>query len=174
MAVQGIVAGGASSRRRLRAARALLYGLVLTLTASACYTSVLILRRQEALNQVSRHNVSWTISQAATEVARLQAALGSYALRPGPTEREALQLRMDLLASRLTLLEDGEVGTFTRGHPEREAAVAAFRSAIAMAEALIPRLQEPGVMQRLSTVLGTLLVGRATHDTGLGLPAEAR
>ena len=95
-------------RRRHRATRAVLFGLVLTLTGSAFYTSVLIIRRQEALHQVSRHNVSWTITQAAAEVARLQAAIGGHAITPTPKERQAILLRLDIVTSRIPLLESDD------------------------------------------------------------------
>lgn len=155
-AAQGKPATGVSSRRGLLITRTVLLSLVALLIASAIYTSMLIIERQTALRQVSRYNVSWTVSQAAMEVTRLQAAVGAFAIHPGARERAAVRLWMDIVASRIPLLEAGEVGDFIRGQPDRQATVEEFKAAAAAADALLPAIDQPGTAYRLVSLLSRL------------------
>src|SRR5687767_2422925 len=71
--------------------------VILFLTVAAAYTSVLILQRQESLRAVSRYNVTWLVSQAALEVARLQVAVRDYRLQPDEENLETVQLWLDIV-----------------------------------------------------------------------------
>lgn len=142
--------------RGLRGVQISLGILVTVLSLAAIGASILIIKRQAALQQAARYNVAWTVSQAATEVARLQAGVGAFGLHQGRAERDAVQLWMDIVASRVPLLELGEVGDFTRGQSEHEATVRDFRSAAKAAEALVAALGQPGSAQRLNAVLSQL------------------
>lgn len=123
--------------------------LILFLALAAAYTSVLIVERQQSLRAISRYNVSWLVSQAALEVARLQSAIGQFRIEPDEDNRDAVQLWLDIVANRALLLAGGDVWPFIRADPEREATVAQLRRAIATAQPLMARLDEDGVADRL-------------------------
>ncbi len=126
------------------------------LAAAAAYTSVLIIERQQSLRAISRYNVTWLVSQAALEVARLQTAIGSYRIRPDEENQEAVQLWLDIVTNRSLLLGSGEVLPFIQGDPEREATVAQLVRAIAVAQPMMERLGEAGVADRLLAIFSDL------------------
>src|SRR5437764_585914 len=55
----------------LRKIKLLLAAVIVVFVAAAAYISTLVIERQTALEQVSRYNVAWLVSQAATEYAGL-------------------------------------------------------------------------------------------------------
>ena len=145
--------------------------IIVFLAIAAAYTSVLILQRQQSLRAVSRYNVTWLVSQSALEVARLQAAIGSYRLKPDEEGLETVQLWLDIVANRSQLLGGGEVWPFIRAEPEREATVAQLRRAIAATQPMLERLSEPAVADRLLALLNDLnprltRLASASYSTG--------
>jgi diguanylate cyclase (GGDEF)-like protein len=148
--------GWSATRRGPRAPAIWLSGVIAVLAASALYASVLIVQRQAMLRDVSRYNVSWTVSQAAMEVTRLQAAVGAFAIRDGEAERDAVRLWLDIILNRVTLLESGEVGDFARGSPELAAAVAEFKAVAAAAPPVVETLGRGDSAQRLMAMLSRL------------------
>src|SRR3712207_7791115 len=56
--------------------------------------------------------------------ARLQAAVGAFAIHGGEADRDAVRLWLDIIVNRVGLLESGEVGAITRDRPEVAAVVA--------------------------------------------------
>ncbi|MBL6080745.1 EAL domain-containing protein [Belnapia sp. T18] len=115
----------------------------------AAYVSVLINQRQQSLTAVARYNVTWLVSQGVIEVARLQAAIATYRAEADEEAEEAVQLWLDIVASRAQLLGGGEVAHFIREDPERMATVAQLQRALAAAQPLVARLAEPGVADRM-------------------------
>lgn len=139
----------ATPRRRLAIIRALLVVLVAGFATTSVYVSTLIVQRNEALQQTSRYNTSFTIGQAALEIARLQTMLASYALRPGQMEEEQVRLWHDIVAGRIPVLESGDVGEFILADPRREAVLRDFKVVLRASEAMLPHLSEPGVAMRM-------------------------
>ncbi len=129
--------------------------MVLALSLSAIYTSTLIVQRQRALREVSRYNLTWLVSQAALEVARLQ-GMTAAALVPGSgVGDDDVQLWLDIVANRVQVFEGGEIAEFVATSPELRAIVARFRQAAQAGQAA---MDEPASPQRLRRLLG-LLVG---------------
>src|SRR4051794_32543540 len=78
------------------------------LLIAAVYTSVLIVKRQHSLPAVSRYNVSWLLSQAALEVAKLSSIAASSAIPGTVIDKENIQLWLDVVDNRVQLLSSGE------------------------------------------------------------------
>jgi diguanylate cyclase (GGDEF)-like protein len=149
---------GASAGAR---AQAWILGLAVLLALGAAYATVTLLQRQDALRKVSRYNISWTASHAATEVARLQAALGALAVTGDAAERDAVELWTDLVAGRATMLQRGEAGAFIRASPELSAIVQDVAATIGASQALLPRLHEPEVLATVTRAIQRLSPGMA-------------
>ena len=112
--------------------------LAVLLLAAFC-TSLLIAQRQAALREISRYNITWLVSQAALEVARLHGAIGA-ALTPGSgVDEDEIDLRLDIVANRVRLLENGEVAEFVGTSPDLVALVQQFHSVAAQARAELGR-----------------------------------
>lgn len=144
----------ATARRRVAGP---VFGVALAaLTVGAAYTSVLVSRQQNAPSETSRYNVTWLISQAGVELARLHAAVGGAALAGAAAGKDEVQLRLDILANRVRLLEAGDVQEFIRSDPELEAIVAQLRAAIAHAQPLAETPEDPAAVRRLYALLSPL------------------
>lgn len=71
------------------------------------YISLLIFERQSALEQVSRYNTAGTVSQMVSEFLRFERVLATYALAGGGVDFDEVQLRFDIVFSRLETFELG-------------------------------------------------------------------
>ncbi len=126
------------------------------LVLAAVYTSVLIVQRQQSLYAVSRYNATWLLSQAAVEVARLEAVVGASTMPDSGVGQDEVQLWLDIVGNRVRLLDSGEVHEFVQTSPELEAIGQQFRNTVAEAQPLVDTLDQPGHAQLLLEKLAEL------------------
>jgi signal transduction histidine kinase len=135
-----------------------LVGIILVLLAAAAIMiSVLITDRQQALRRVSRYNLSWLLSQAATETIRLVEVMSGVAVPGAKLDRDDVDLRIDIVANRLQMLSDGEAGSFLRANPDLEATVAALRKGLGDATVLVGDLPNPVASIKLRAIMEPLV-----------------
>jgi len=135
-----------------------LVGGILVLLAGAAVTiSVLIQDRQDALQRVSRYNLSWLLSQGANETIRLVEAISAISVPGAKIDHDDLDLRFDIVVNRLQLLNNGEAGAFLHANPEMEATVRTLRSELDRASPLIAKLPAPDVSVQLRSMLEPLV-----------------
>ena len=151
---------GAESRvpvgKLTRAVRLCLLAMVPALVLAAVYTSFLIVQRQQALGEVSRYNVTWLVSQASLEVARLHGT-AAMALLPGGAEREQeVQLRLDVVANRTRLFEGGDIAGFVATSPQLSKVVAMFRDAVRAGQYAMDTSTSPERLRRVLTLAEAL------------------
>ena len=139
-----------------RLTRTLLAILIVLIAVAALYTSALILQRQSALRSVSRYNVTWLASQAATELGKLQQRVAATALPGSGVDADDVQLWLDVLANRVGLLRSGEVAEFALTDPAIAAIVDQVASIVDQARPLADSLDRPGTALRLYRLLGQL------------------
>lgn len=138
---------------RARRVKLGLLGMVMALALAALYTSFLIVQRQQALREVSRYNLTWLVSQAALELARLQ-GLTAAALVPGSgVDVDDVQLWLDIVANRVQVFEGGEIAEFVSTSPELGAIVARFRATARAGQTTMDGRASP---ERLRRLLGLL------------------
>ena len=131
----------------------LFVGVTGFLMAAAVYTSILIVERQDALGDVSRYNVTWLVSQASLELARLQTTVGAYAVKGSGIDAEEVQMRLDIVGNRVQLLSSGEVGEFIRSNRELEQIVEDLRTAVDATQPLIDTIMRDGSPRRVLDML---------------------
>lgn len=139
-----------------RLTRTLLAAVIALIAAAAIYTSALIIERQSALRSVSRYNVTWLVSQAATELGKLQQRVAATALPGSGVDADDVQLWLDVLANRVGLLRSGEVAEFTRTDPAIAAIVDQVAAVVDQARPLADALSRPGAALQLYHLLGKL------------------
>ena len=99
-------------------------GLILFLLAlAAVATSALIVERQAALQRVSRYNLTWLLSQAVSETLRFAEAISAAAVPGSSVDRDDVELRADVLESRMNLLGAGEAAAFIETRPDLKESV---------------------------------------------------
>jgi diguanylate cyclase (GGDEF)-like protein len=125
------------------------------LLAAAAYTSVLIVHHQAALREVARYNLTWLVSQAALEVARLDGTIAAALVEDSGVNQDDIELRLDIVENRVQLFEGGEIADFVATSPEFCQIVAAFRSVVQKARAeLEGPISRPGLLHVLRLVDG--------------------
>ncbi|WP_135468236.1 putative bifunctional diguanylate cyclase/phosphodiesterase [Crenalkalicoccus roseus] len=142
--------------RSLRTVERALIAIALILAIASLGTTALLFGHRDGLRAATRYNDIWAVSQAAQEVARLQIALGGYAIGRGAAERDAVELWLDIVENRSRVLNRGELALYVSGLPELAAAVERLQAAIAEARTLTDRLEEPGVAEALMRRFGQL------------------
>src|SRR5689334_2088861 len=115
---------------RIRLVKMALGATMALFAAAALYISGLIAERQQALTQVQRYNVAWSVSQAVSELGRLEHRVAAYGLPNGGVSKDEVELRLDILVNRLQLLNDGEVQAFANADPDRRAIVTELGNAV--------------------------------------------
>lgn len=126
------------------------------LVCAAIYISLLAAERQRSLEAVSRYDSTWLLSQAGVEVGRLEGAIGAYALGINGAGRDAIEMRMDIVANRVRLLDSGEVRAVFAAFPDLVAIEQDFRTAVQAAQVLVDRIDEPGSAIKLLETLSPL------------------
>jgi signal transduction histidine kinase/CheY-like chemotaxis protein len=121
---------------------------------AAVYISMLVLKRQEVLEQVTRYNVAFLLGQAATEHARLEQRLSAFGA--GGVTDDEVQLRYDILVNRTKLLAQGDVLDFLEHNQEHRATVQALEQAIKAAEPLVDAIEKPGNATKVLRLLAAL------------------
>jgi diguanylate cyclase (GGDEF)-like protein len=143
----------------LRKIKLLLATVIVLFVAAAAYISALVVERQAALEQVSRYNVAWLVSQATTEYARLEQRVSAFGLPSSGVTTEEVQLRFDIIVNRKKLLENSELEEFLATDPDHRATVEEFARVIDQAQPLVDRIDKPGNAAKLLHLL-TPLDGR--------------
>jgi len=131
--------------------------VVAALAVGAIVTSYLIVERQSALQRVSRYNLTWLLSQATNETLRLMELTSAAAVPGANVDKDDVQLRLDVLGNRMSLLEHGEANEFIKTRPDLVDTVGTLRSVLVAAQPLVDRLPDPGAARQVRALLEPLL-----------------
>ena len=142
--------------QNVRAYKLLLGVIVVLFTAAAVYMSMVVVARQDALREVSRYSVAWSMAQGAIEFARLEQRLAASTDAQSGFGAEEVRLRFDIIVNRWRLFTSSQVEEFLNDYPRERRTVAALGEAIDEAAALLPRVGEPEVARQLAALLAPL------------------
>ncbi|GGD28670.1 putative bifunctional diguanylate cyclase/phosphodiesterase [Aureimonas glaciei] len=164
----------------LRVLRILLGITVGCFVFATAYLSVLTFERQKSLQQVARYDVSWSVGQALVEYTRLEQRIASAAIEEGPPDEEEVQLRFDILYSRMELLKTGEAAAFIREEPRNGETIRKLGDALAGIEPLIAKLETPAAVIRMIEILEPLdsdlaaLASRANRSSAMRVAEDQK
>jgi signal transduction histidine kinase len=116
---------------------------------AATYISFTIFERQNLLREASRYNVVWAASQAVTEFALLEQRVAAFASGAAGVDKDEVQLRLDIMSNRLSILRRGAVAAAIGKDPERVNTVQSLADALAEIGPLIVALDQPGIPDRI-------------------------
>lgn len=137
------------------------------------YIAFVIAERQTALQKFARYNDSWAVSQTVAEYLRLQNKLAVFALNPGRIDRDELQLRLDIMLSRLELLKQGNLGAFINEKQQWRDLVTRLDAVLARLEQRVNTLDPAEVPDLLATMsaldapMTTLASSSVAYDVNL-------
>jgi signal transduction histidine kinase/CheY-like chemotaxis protein len=162
------------SRQTIKLLLMLVIGCFVAATATM---SVLIVTRQDALREVARYNTAWLASQAVAEFTRLEQRVSAFGLPDGGVDKDEVELRFDIMLSRVKLLSDGEFQDFIARDPERREILDQLTAVVAAAEPLIRTIEQPGSVRKLLALLTPLdrhlaLLASAANRYGADRVAE--
>ncbi len=140
----------------VRRLKAFLIGVTCILVVASALTSYFITQRQDALQRLSRYNMTWLASVAPVEVMRLEAAIAESEVVGSGVDQEQVQLRLDIVRNRITLLDSGETRDFIIGRPDLEATVRQLRSMADEAQPLVDNLGQGDTVSRLLKLVSPL------------------
>jgi diguanylate cyclase (GGDEF)-like protein len=131
---------------------AMMFGLLI----AAVNVSSLIAQRQDTLKDVSRYNICWLASQASAEFTRLEEKIAAVNI-PGSTgDIDDVHLRYDILANRLSVMDDGEFKEFADRDPEHAVVVKELGEVIEKLQPMIDDIKKPGVGEAALSLLAPL------------------
>ncbi|MDI5885430.1 ATP-binding protein [Cobetia amphilecti] len=107
---------------------------------SALVTGVLVYQRQQALEHKLRENLIWAVYQFDREVRELRMVVAEEQKTPTPPalmDDSELLLRLDILYSRVQLLQSGQLGSMLAGMPDLHAQLMAMLPRIEVLDSAI-------------------------------------
>jgi two-component system sensor histidine kinase/response regulator len=140
-----------------RGIRVVLIGILCALIAAGIYTSYLTVKSQSTLREVSRYNSTWLASQAVTQVVRFQERVAEFALPGVGIDEDEVSNRLGVLANRVNLMRNGEVGALVRADPAQLAIIEQFDQVVGQAEKLVGDLDNAETRMRLLRMMDPLV-----------------
>lgn len=140
---------------------------------ATAYIAYVIAERQTALQKFSRYNDSWSIGQSVSEYMRLEHVLAAYALNFDEDHREEVRLRLDIMLSRLGLLQEGNLRAFIHDDPQRYNLFLKLSENLETLDTQLEQADADGIraiLQSMSALDGqmTALASQAIeHDVGI-------
>ena len=146
--------------------------LTILLIVAAVYTSMLILKRQAALREVSRYNATWLVSQGALEVSRLTSALAAFGDPRTETDVDEVRLRLDIVSNRIKIFKEGDQGQFIHSRTDLQATSSELDSAVSFSIPIIDSLEPNGSTARVYSAFYPLLakmnrLAASVHERGV-------
>jgi TMAO reductase system sensor TorS len=121
----------------------LLFVSLICLLASLALFKTLV-ERQQVLFEVATEEALWSAYQIDRESLKLKNAISSYANRHDEELLNEVEVRFEILYSRIGLLEQGELAAVYRREAELARSVMGFRTALNAMEEVLPSLRERG------------------------------
>lgn len=142
--------------RRMKAVRwlnALLAVLVPFFAVATVAMPTLLVRSQQAVERVTRHDIAWTGARGQEELQHLAIQALRFALFGDGQRREEVDLYYQILLGRLETWRSGAFAQFTDESPERSRTMLRLLTVVTAMEAPISRLGEPGEVRKLDVLL---------------------
>ena len=140
----------------LRVSKIVLFTVMCGLSLAALYVSTLTAERHDALRRVSRYNMTWLASQAGTEFERLEQRIAAAGIPGSKVDADEVQLRLDILANRLNLVDQGDFAEFASRNPDIVDTVAMLSDAIKAVQPLVDHIDQPGNIIKALNILRPL------------------
>ena len=160
----------------VRQVKIVLGGVTCLLVLASGVTSYFITQRQ-----ATRDNLAFVASLAPVEVARLETAIVATTMPGSGVGRDQVQLGLDVVRNRISLLDNGEAGDFIRSRADLEATMARLRSVADAAQPLVSGLGHDADVRPLLTLVSPLIpqlmelaAAANSHDAALAARDQAQ
>lgn len=137
------------------------------------YMAYVIAERQTSLQTFLRYNDSWAVSQMLSEYLRLEERLAAFALGVDGADRDEVQLRLDIIVSRLETLEQGTLQKFIARNPTYNKLISDLRILLAKIDSQFAEMDAEQIktllpeMNRFDKPLTALASSSVAYDVGV-------
>jgi diguanylate cyclase (GGDEF)-like protein/PAS domain S-box-containing protein len=135
------------------AIRFLLIALVIVFFSLAMYVVVLIREDQNETQQLSNYNSAWITSQAAIEITRFAQRLSAFSAASPNVDADEVNLRFDILVSRVATLKSSVLHEFVGGDPERRKFIDDLDQAVRKIDSLMPSIADRRVANQILEII---------------------
>ena len=143
-------------RERRREARLPLFAVLALFAIAAASTSFLTIQQDSTVNRLASYDDAFDAGQGAVELLRLQDAVGAFALGRPDASPELVELRYEVLETRLDVLNRQSFLRFISGHVEIDGIVQALTQNVIAVGPLIPKLGQKGDADHIIDLLAPL------------------
>jgi diguanylate cyclase (GGDEF)-like protein len=150
---------GKRTRERRREARLPLFAVLLLLAIAAVFTSSLTIQQDTTVNRLASYDDAFDAGQGAVELLRLQDDVSEFAIGRPEATLDSIELRFEILQSRLAVLNQPSFLRFIAGHVETDGIVDSLAQTVSAISALIPKVAQPGVANQILDLLVPLDTG---------------
>lgn len=164
-------------RRASRVVQTVLTIGIVALAVSALYISVLVFQRQEALSQIFRYNIAFSASQGMNELLRFRQRLAGLLVDPPQSTKQDVDLRYQILVSRMDLFQSGEFLGFVTELPDNRKTVEDMTDAVRRIGTFINEIDKPEnalLALQLTAPLEPKMIALASQANEYGATAQAR
>ena len=119
--------------------------LVVAFSLTATLLAVLMFRNQAKIASVTHYSVSWAFHKGSLEINLLLEQLKFYAHGLEEVNRDEVELRYEIVVSRLRTMTDGEIGQFMRADSVRREILAGLPGLLTQADGMIARIDDRNV-----------------------------
>lgn len=138
------------------AIRSLLIGLVIVFFSLAIYVVVLIREDQNETQQLSNYNIAWITSQASVEITRFSQRLTAFSAGSPDVDEDEVNLRFDILVSRVATLKSSVLQDFISGDPARRKFIDDLDVAVRKIDTLMPSIADRKVSTQIIEIIDPL------------------
>ena len=139
----------------IRTGKLLISAIMCLLVAAAAYVSALIVSQQKQLNGVARYNIAWVANRAVNEYLRLEQRVDAVD-KQSEVDAEEVQLRLDIVESRVKVLSDGDFYDFASRDAANIDAINSLRDTIEKIRPLVGEITQPGNIAKVLAILRPL------------------
>lgn len=151
--------------------------LVVAFSLTATGLAVLMFRNQAKLASHTNYAVSWALHKGSLEVTLLLERLKLFTLGLDGVTRDDIDLRYEIVFSRLHTMSHGEVGNYMHADPSRREILHKLAATLAETDGMIPNIEDRNVANALHDRLlpyGTLLTNLAANALAADAALNAR
>ncbi|QRM33454.1 bifunctional diguanylate cyclase/phosphodiesterase [Microvirga sp. VF16] len=140
----------------LRTLKVIFGAVTVCFLLASAYIAVLVTERQKVLGDITHYNPAWQASQAVAEFMRLERRLDAFNLPGRGVDKGEVELRFEILLSRVKLLIEGRFQSIIQDDPDQLATLHRLADVLVLLQPLIAELEHPGSVQQALQLLEPL------------------
>ncbi|QRM35574.1 bifunctional diguanylate cyclase/phosphodiesterase [Microvirga sp. VF16] len=140
----------------LRTLKVIFGAVTVCFLLASAYIAMLVTERQRVLGDITHYNPAWQASQAVSEFMRLERRLDAFNVPGRGVDKGEVDLRFEILLSRVKLLIEGRFQSIIQDDPDQQATLRRLAEVVELLQPLVAELEHPGSVQQALQLLEPL------------------